>query len=229
MSSRMRAGSSRIAASIPASPSSASTSAYPSAPNTARTSIRFSGLSSMWRILSGFFPEGARSVIGDAPRPRRHERQREVECRAVLLAAFDPDEAFMQLHELLTDGESKPRAAGFPGERALEASERLEQSRQVFRADPDPRIGDADVGDLSLLLDADDDATRVGEFDGIGEQIQKNLLHLRTVGAERREFDGHFLLELDRLCPDERHGRLDALLHQLVKIERLRAQVGLPH
>src|SRR4030095_6975537 len=85
---------------------------------TARTSSRFSRLSSMYRIFV-FWSSGRAGIVSSG------QGDREVERRPLVLPALRPDAAAVQLHELLADGEPKPGAAGATDHRIVELLERL--------------------------------------------------------------------------------------------------------
>src|SRR5262247_4897225 len=97
---------------------------------TARTSSRFSRLSSMYRIFD-FWSSGRAGIVSSG------QGDREVERRPLVLPALRPDAAAVQLHELLADGEPESGAAGAAHDRVVELLERLEQPGQVVLPDPD--------------------------------------------------------------------------------------------
>src|SRR2546422_10891926 len=99
----------------------------------ARTSIRFSGLSSTWRILARLpsLRTGAGMPSSSGLVGRRGERQCEVEGRSLALATLRPDASPVQLDEPLADGQSEPGAVGLLCERVVEPLQGLEQPRQV--------------------------------------------------------------------------------------------------
>src|SRR5438128_3476611 len=142
----------------------------------ARTSIRFSRLSSMWTMRRFVVSRGRRAGIAgvtssqcprisaDALSIRRLQRHREMECGSVVLTALRPDAAAVQLDKPFADREPEAGAAGLARERAVETAERLEEPLEVGLANADPRVGDAEVDRRSLGARVHDDPAFGGEL-----------------------------------------------------------------
>src|SRR5687767_299307 len=189
--------------------------------------MRFSRLSSTWRIFARLpslrTGEGMAFLLGG----RRAQRQREVERRALAFPAFRPDAAPVELDKLFADSQTQARPVRLLGQRIVEALKGLEQTREVGRGDADPGIGHGDVERFRLAPHLDEHAAGRGELDGIRHEVQQHLLDPGAVGIDGRQIDRHVLFQLHALVPDERQRRLDALLDDVVEVERLRAHLEL--
>src|SRR5437773_1262052 len=161
-------------------------------------------------------------------RPLSAQRQRELERGSLVLAALRPAATAVELDELLADRKPEPGPAGAPRDRIVQLLERLEQARQVLRADADPRVRHPHAHGFRLGLHADEHPALRREFDRVRQQIEEDLLHLGAVRDEPRQLERYILLELELLAARERHRRLDALVDQLVEIELLGHHLQLP-
>src|SRR5512141_14466 len=120
--------------------------------------MRFSRLSSMWRILARLPSLRTGAGIGRPLVGCRGERQREMERGTVVLAALGPDPAAVELDELLGDREAEAGAVGLLRERVVEPLERLEQPLEIRLRDADAGVGDGDVQRVRLGAHPDEDA-----------------------------------------------------------------------
>src|SRR5688572_6208620 len=97
----------------------------------------------------------------------------------------------MQLHELLGDCQSKPRAMMLPRCRSVDLRELLEDEIVMLAGDSDSGIADLDQHFLLSAgtrgrLDPHVSAGR-REVDGIAEEIAEDVRHLFAVSTERRQ------------------------------------------
>jgi hypothetical protein len=98
--------------------------------------------------------------------------------------ALDPDPPAVQLHELLSERQPEPRALLLAGMLAPNLAELLEDRRLILGRDPDARIADGDRdGPLGCRGGEADPAPLRGELDGIGQEVQQDLLHLYSHGG----------------------------------------------
>src|SRR5262249_59543282 len=100
--------------------------------------MRFSGLSSIWRILTPFCSRRPRTDISAraSEKDRGDARQREVEGGARVLAAVGPHPPAVELDELLADGQAEAGAAHVARDRIVHALDRLAQPAEAFLSHP---------------------------------------------------------------------------------------------
>src|SRR4029453_12882130 len=97
------------------------------------------------------WPRGlASALIARAPFVKPNG-QRAAERRPLTHVALDPDPPPMQLHELLGQRQSEPRALLLAGVLAPHLAELLEDGRLILGRDADPSVADGD-GDGGLGL-----------------------------------------------------------------------------
>src|SRR5215471_18588384 len=177
MSMRIRAGRRSWANCTPSSPVSASIVWYPLTWRVSRTSLRFLGLSSTIRISS--------FAMAD--------RQGERERRPLPGLALHPDPPAMQLDELSGERQPEPGPLDLLVRRA-HLPELLEDRLLILWCDAHAGVGDGDLGYAVVHRGAHVDPAVLGrELEGVGEQVQEDLLHLPFV------------------TPDHTHAVVDAL------------------
>src|SRR5207249_4606439 len=169
MSMRIRAGCCSAAMRRPSSAFSASTTRYPVAWSTSRTSIRLLSLSSTTRISS----------------PRMGARgKRERERRSDTHFALHPQAAAVQLDELSRQREAETGALAL-ARSVAHLAELLEDRLLVRWRDADPGIGDGHLdGAVRVQRPHVDPAALGRELHGVGQQIQEHLLELALVGDD---------------------------------------------
>ena len=103
---------------------------------------------------------------------------------------------------MVRDGQSQPRAAAFARGRCVHLREGLEEFLLVFGRDAGAGIRYAD-GDLRVsggaVLDAGlhGDGTFVGEFGGVGKQVEQNLADAHGVRAHGGQVGGQVAVQGD--------------------------------
>src|SRR5579864_5047146 len=97
-------------------------------------------------------------------------------CAASFESAFHPNEPSVQLDQLLHQGQSDARSLMRPAPRVRHSMEPLEQSRYCFRRYAHSRISNSKLCEVANPIYADADFSFEGEFEGVGDQIQNNLL-----------------------------------------------------
>src|SRR5262249_55618594 len=122
--------------------------------------MRFSGLSSIWRILTPFCSRRPRTDISAraSEEGRGDARQREVEGGARVRGAVGQHPPAVELDELLADGKTESGTAHVARDRVVHALERLEEPPEVFLADPDARVAHAHVNRVAVDAGPDDHA-----------------------------------------------------------------------
>ena len=128
------------------------------------------------------------------------ERKAQVhdELAALARLAFDGDGAAHQVHDALGDGHAKSRARDAAHGGAFLAGELLKDVRLELLAHADAVVLDAELvagvarGGTVLLGYADaDHAARGGELDGVGQDVQQDLVEPQRVGDDVLVFDVH--------------------------------------
>ena len=119
-------------------------------------------------------------------------------------AAFAPGArrgagATEERREAPADGEAEAGPLLVPTGAAVDLGERPEEARHIFLFDADARVADGD--DEPGVLDADPDrnAALLGELDGVGEQVEEDLLETPLVAGEARDLRCDVYLQAQRL------------------------------
>ena len=95
------------------------------------------------------------------------------------------------LDQAAADGQPKPRAPEAAADGGIGLGEGAEQALLMLAADPDAGVDDFDKGAdppgrrRRLLADAHGDFARLGELDGVAEQIEQDLADPRGVALDR--------------------------------------------
>ena len=119
------------------------------------------------------------ALLGRPPveRQAHHHRRAGAERRA------DAHHAAMQFDQRLGDGQAQPRAVMGLGELAFDLLERPAELLQRVARDADAGILDADHHGAARHAAAHRDAAFLGgELDGVGQQIERDLLERAPVG-----------------------------------------------
>ena len=158
---------------------------------------------------------------------RRHaafdfERQRHSEDRTLTLAARHSYLAAKHFHQ--SPGDRKPETG--PGPRA---SSRVRDLPKLFEDSCDVGFGDADTGVAHGYANAIRPGTLGGnlyfpfprELNRVREQVDKNLLKLRSIGAHRRQPVFGIETELDGASFLERFDDRQSALDQVACVRRL--------
>jgi hypothetical protein len=127
-------------------------------------------------VLAARYASGKNASIV-APSPRR---------------ARGADRAAVRLREVLHDGEPEAGAAGLARAARVRAVEALEDAREVLRADPAPRISDAEPDAARARIPAREhgDAPGDGVPHGVVDEVAQDLADCRRVGPHRRRIGG---------------------------------------
>ena len=86
--------------------------------------------------------------------------------------------------------------------------------------------GKANIGPLPLH--PEDHAALLGEFEGVPQQVEENLLDLRPVAEDIADLGFHLACHEKLLGPRQRAEAVDALGHQPLDIDFAPVQLGLP-
>src|SRR5579883_129934 len=122
---------------------------------------------------------------GDARTGDGRQQELDREQRALAGLARDRDVAAHHLGQELGDGEAEA-GAGRLHARAVCARERQEDALEVARRNADTGILDREGRDLVAIADAEGDVTALGEFDGVGEEVDQNLPQSALIGIDHR-------------------------------------------
>ncbi|GJE03759.1 hypothetical protein GMJLKIPL_5716 [Methylobacterium isbiliense] len=131
---------------------------------------------------SGQAARSADPVGREVVRPERHEDR---EGRAVILPALDRDGAAVQADQFLHQGEADAAPLVRSASRAVDPMEALEHARQFRGRDPDPGVADPQRGAAWRGRQTNGDAALKGEFEGVGEKIENNLLPHVAIHVDR--------------------------------------------
>src|SRR6185503_3424913 len=127
--------------------------------------MRFSRLSSMYRMRASALPRAGIDWLSGRGHGHRGQGQGEVERRALALATLGPDPATVHLDEALGEREPEPRASGFACEGIVETVEWLEEPVEIGSANPDAAVGDAHVHGRGVRPHGDPDTAGRRELD----------------------------------------------------------------
>ena len=131
------------------------------------------------------------------------DRQTHDHARAFADTAADIDVAAMQFHQAFDNGETEPGAFVPPLVASSGLEEGLADARQIHLRNADPGICHFEHDERAFTGRFDiDAAATLGKFDGVGEQVQQDLIHRALIG----EYFGHVRLDL----PLQRNAGLDS-------------------
>ena len=99
--------------------------------------------------------------------------------------ALDRRGAAVKLGELSHQGEPDARALEGPAPRALDPVEALEEVREGLRVDPRSGVPHHQPQRLGVVLDVDADPALEGELEGVGDQVEHDLLPHLPVDVDR--------------------------------------------
>src|SRR6266545_3991575 len=128
-----------------------------------------------------------RRNLGSLARPFAIDRQADGDAGPLPDPALDGDVAAMQRQQPLHDREAEPGAvvAAVVGGARLE--ERVADARQILGIDADAGVGDGDRDGAALVTRAHRHlAAAVGELDGVGYQVEHDLVERALVGHDVR-------------------------------------------
>src|SRR5262245_50991334 len=104
------------------------------------------------------------------------ERKADLERTSLSYRALHRDRSPMEADELLDQREADARALVAAGAGAPDPVEPLEDVRQLFRRDSDAGVPDLELGAVFDGPEADRDLALVRELQGVGDQVQDDLL-----------------------------------------------------
>src|SRR5688572_14500905 len=113
----------------------------------------------------------------------RPKRKRQVELGPPVRGGTQSELAAHQLGQTLGDGESQTGAIRGPSVRLLGLPERLEDALDIGWVDANAGVPDVEVCVRVIVPKPDADFARRGELDGIGGQVEQNLLEPGWVGT----------------------------------------------
>src|SRR6185295_697082 len=102
-------------------------------------------------------------------------RQPDLEGRSLSHVRFDPDLPTVQLHDALGNGEPEAGTAFRLGIRAVNLMKLLKDAFLLLHSDPRSRVGDTDGKAAIASRCADPHFTRVGELDGVADEVEQDL------------------------------------------------------
>mmetsp|Transcript_23833 Transcript_23833/g.61891 ORF Transcript_23833/g.61891 Transcript_23833/m.61891 type:complete len:265 (+) Transcript_23833:4351-5145(+) len=148
--------------------------------------------------------------------------------------AVDADVAVHHAHQLLANGEPQAGAAKAACGARLRLREAVEQFGLCGLRDTNAAVRHLDQeADLAFRLDgvllaADDDLAGLGELDGVGEQVEQNLLDAAAVAAQKGvDLRVDVADDLQLLLGRDHHHRVERLLHRCRDVEVGALQVQL--
>src|SRR5262247_1965696 len=125
----------------------------------------------LWRSLSEL---GARGKL-------------HLEGRALAQRRLHPDATTMHLHDLLGDREPEPSATSGLGQRAVDLMELLENARALLLRDAWASIRHADVEVTVHGFGGDAHLARVGELDGVADEVKQYLREALLIPEANRD------------------------------------------
>src|SRR5436190_17572228 len=157
-----------------------------------------------WRWVRGF-PRGScdQRMVWKADAVAR---QAKLGGRSDVELAVEDQLAAMQFDQRLGDRQTQPGTLVAARQVIFNLFKRLQYFFQLLGRDPDPGILDRDQQiplRIAAVID-NDTAARLGEFHGIGQQVEQDLLEFRLVYPDQRvdapvaAFDGDQLLFSNR-------------------------------
>src|SRR5262249_47069004 len=119
-------------------------------------------------------------------------RQGDGDAGATANLAVELDRSAMQLDETLGQGQAEAGALEFPGERRIDLAERAEDLVEILASNTDPGVLDGEAEPPRLMgarLQQDRAAFR-GEFEGVRQQVEHDLLQHPFIGPDYRQVLG---------------------------------------
>src|SRR5581483_1440034 len=129
--------------------------------------------------------QASRLAVG----PQAMRREADGDSGAAVLLAVDVERAAMQLDETLAERQAEPGALIAAAELARNLGERHQRLPQLILGDTDAGIRD---GNVEPAIGTDEGAqgdrpVARRELDGIGEQVDQDLLEILPVAVEQRQ------------------------------------------
>lgn len=142
--------------------------------------------------------------------------------------AVDVHAAAVQFDQVVHDREAQTQTAVDAGERRVALAEAIEDMGQELRADALAGVAHRDVGAGLVVTDAHfDTAAARRELDGVGEQVQHDLLEAAGVARYRAEGGIRFGADLNVSFLGQWVLDLDGALDHAVKVHRTHLQADL--
>ena len=169
-------------------------------------------------------------LLGDGRRRRDRggdERKIDEELRAPAGGGFDADVAAEDGDEAMGDGESEAGAAVFAGGGGVDLAEGLEEPVLAFERDADAGVAHREAKPLGLVGRgggetgrADENLAVLGEFDGVGDEIDEDLANAEGVAdEERRDVVGDLLMDAEGVGGGRGDGDVDGFADTAAKVE----------
>src|SRR2546423_353493 len=170
-----------------------------------------STLDGRWRW---YLIDDSRRIVGPAHAANgQHHR----ECRTLAVSALGEDVAPERIDELPRDAESQPGAAKFAGPRLIDLTKIFPDRLEILRANADARIAHIEPQIFFVPRNRHPDSAVVSELDGVGQQVQQDLLHFRAVRMQRQVLRRQLDAEGELLLLDERFDLLRDLRHDVAE------------
>src|SRR6478609_8815180 len=169
-------------------------------------------------------PNGARRSRA-WPRDFR-KQQLDPEAAALVDLAFDREVAAHDVGQKLGDGQAQTGPDRRLGACRARSFEREKDPLEIAPVDTDAGILDGELGNLVAIVDPKDDVTDVGEFDGVGQQVDQDLPQPVLIGVDHhREVLRRDIAELDALGGRLQAEHVDELLEEIGGIHFVSAEV----
>ena len=141
--------------------------------------------------------------------------KREGKGRAFTQFGLDPNTSAVHLDDTLGDGESEAGAALFARDRIVGLLKLLEYLGLVVDADARPRILNRNRQRTIRCLGTDRHFARVGEFEGVADEVEDDLRQAALVSFGLRQASGDIELQRETLGARKRFDRGEHALHHV--------------
>jgi hypothetical protein len=152
--------------------------------------------------------------------------QRQREGAALSWRALHADPPTKQVREFLADRQTQPRAAISARCRTIYLAELIEDLSEMLGGNPDTRVHDNEGNRLRRYRHVDSNASLFRKLDRVGEQVEKDLVHLVTIGPHGGEICRRLDPNVESLGLHEGGDRAHCTIEQLLRIESGNLDVG---
>src|SRR5713226_459911 len=127
----------------------------------------------------------------------------------------------MQFRKASCEGQAKSGSFLLPSWARVQLLELREEATQVFRSNPNAGVADRNLHPRIDLTPSDLNAPAIGsELDGVGEQVQQHLLHLRRV-SDQVQFGPWLGVQCYRLALSQRFNGCPGFVDQASELNWL--------
>ena len=157
---------------------------------------------------------------------RQHHWQTHNKLTAFSQGTVNRNLSTVHLHEPMHQCQSDAQPTLRAVQRTLRLCEEIENTRQKFRSDSDPRVTNCQNTVPILLLDGQPNVTTFfGVFSSVGEQVHDYLLQPGSVGVHPNWLWRQRNRELMSVMANQRANRLDCIFHDAVNCDSFPLQV----